>query len=404
MARMSICCRKHSEDHESDAAASLEQDLASDSDPCPGAREVLRSARETLKKVGTVVNALRSEERRAQATIETAPYVVIAINVEGLITNWNAQAERTFGCSQKEALGLNMAQSFLPAHQEDLQRGLRSFVQDEEELIWKRPSEITALRRDGSEFAAEISVSAVPHLDEWNFSIFINDISDRREMQEMPRREPGALPSGETSFSRAIGMALARHGTLQMVLQESARTCVDFLNTTSTGFWIVDHETGDWKLAAKAGMDLAAAAESLVRRIAQTGRPEVSHEEGAAGILASAGHPLLVEGRVVAVTVSCRQTPFIEPIVQALAVTATQLGQFVSRKYTERQLEKAERKAEAASRAKNEFLANMSHELRTPMNGIIGMTALALDTGIDFRAAPVFRHRHPLGRVFNGDR
>ncbi|MBI4716704.1 MAG: response regulator [Planctomycetes bacterium] len=36
--------------------------------------------------------------------------------------------------------------------------------------------------------------------------------------------------------------------------------------------------------------------------------------------------------------------------------------------------------ARAANRAKSEFLANMSHELRTPMNGVIGMTELALDT------------------------
>ena len=36
--------------------------------------------------------------------------------------------------------------------------------------------------------------------------------------------------------------------------------------------------------------------------------------------------------------------------------------------------------AEAGSRAKSEFLANMSHEIRTPINGIMGMTELALDT------------------------
>ncbi|MEP7102591.1 MAG: response regulator [Burkholderiales bacterium] len=56
---------------------------------------------------------------------------------------------------------------------------------------------------------------------------------------------------------------------------------------------------------------------------------------------------------------------------------------------TERKRAEAERAArevaESANRAKSEFLANMSHEIRTPMNAILGMSHLALLSGLDAR-------------------
>ena len=41
-------------------------------------------------------------------------------------------------------------------------------------------------------------------------------------------------------------------------------------------------------------------------------------------------------------------------------------------------LDKAEKEAVRANRAKSEFLSSMSHDIRTPMNGIMGMTAIAM--------------------------
>lgn len=69
-------------------------------------------------------------------------------------------------------------------------------------------------------------------------------------------------------------------------------------------------------------------------------------------------------------------------LAESRAANARLNAEIEGRKRIEHDLMLARDAAEAASRAKSEFLSTASHELRTPMNGVIGMTQLALDTDL----------------------
>ncbi len=55
-----------------------------------------------------------------------------------------------------------------------------------------------------------------------------------------------------------------------------------------------------------------------------------------------------------------------------------------------------------ANEAKSEFLANMSHEIRTPMNAIIGMSELALQSGLDERQRNYVQKVHTSAKLLLG--
>ena len=107
-------------------------------------------------------SVLESSEERLRLIINTAMDAVVTLNAEGLITNWNSEAEKAFGWTTSQALGRRLSETILPRRfQEDQEQAFQGFHGKGQGTMVRQRTEITALHRDGSEFPVEVAISPV---------------------------------------------------------------------------------------------------------------------------------------------------------------------------------------------------------------------------------------------------
>ncbi|HEY2530810.1 MAG TPA: PAS domain S-box protein [Xanthobacteraceae bacterium] len=133
--------------------------------------------------------ALAQSQSRTQLILDAALNAFLSMDQNGRITEWNAQAEAMFGWRREEAIGRRLCEMLIPQRfRADHRRGLRHFLTSGEGRLLNRMFEITALRRDGSEFPIKLSV--VPYCigKHWVFSAFVQDITERKHSEESLRQ------------------------------------------------------------------------------------------------------------------------------------------------------------------------------------------------------------------------
>ncbi len=132
--------------------------------------------------------ALRESLTRYTAVTESANDAIISIRPDGTIDLWNKMAQQMFGYSAEEAIGKPMHQLITPErNREQMAQGMRQFAQTGTGLMLGKTLESTAVRRDGTEFSVELSISAMNLGGAWHATGIIRDITERKQVEEERR-------------------------------------------------------------------------------------------------------------------------------------------------------------------------------------------------------------------------
>jgi PAS domain S-box-containing protein len=270
--------------------------------------------------------AVRESEERVRAVLDSALSAVVVADSEDKIIEWNAQAEKIFGWTRQEALGQQLSQTIIPPHyRERHRRGLARFLATGEGPVVNRLVEISALRRDGSEFPVELFISPLRTGDAVTFCGFLTDITERKEAESKLHAQLSRLAL-LNDITRAIGERQDLRSIFQVMVRSVEDNlpidfgCVCLYDPAQQQLTVTHVGVGSHALA----MDLALPEQAIIpvdtNGLSRCVRGQLLYEPDLAGArlpfpqkLARAGlralvaAPLLVESHVFGVFIAARR-------------------------------------------------------------------------------------------------
>jgi two-component system sensor kinase FixL len=124
-------------------------------------------------------------EARTLAVLEAALDGIVIMDHEGRITEFNPAAERAFGYSRAEVVGKPLAEVVIPPSLRARHvAGLARYLESGEERVLGKRLELPAVRRDGTEFPADVAIVRIRSEGNPVFIGYIRDITERRQAAE----------------------------------------------------------------------------------------------------------------------------------------------------------------------------------------------------------------------------
>jgi two-component system, LuxR family, sensor kinase FixL len=129
------------------------------------------------------VAGLRDSEERLRAILQTAVEGIITIDERGVVETINPAAEKIFGWSAEEIVGQNVNRLMPPPYSREHDSYLEKYLHTGQAKIIGAGREVRGLRKDGTVFPMDLSVSEVRLSDRRLFAGFVRDITDRRRLE-----------------------------------------------------------------------------------------------------------------------------------------------------------------------------------------------------------------------------
>jgi two-component system, sensor histidine kinase and response regulator len=146
-----------------------------------------------------------ASQARTRLIVDSAYDAYVAMDAEGFLIDWNRQAEVTFGWPRELVVGRPLHEVIIPlSYREEHVRGVRHFLATGEGPLLHRRIEVPALRRDGTEFPVELTISPIRLGSEWVFSAFLHDITERKRAEEELRKARDAAEAASQAKSEFL--------------------------------------------------------------------------------------------------------------------------------------------------------------------------------------------------------